>query len=54
MSRKDFLKFAGMGVLTLFGVSNFIAYFVKNQPGRTHELARTSTSHGFGSRTFGN
>lgn len=53
LSRKDFLKFIGGGIVVLFGMSNFINYL--------SHFHRTGTPkptienrHGFGSRTFGN
>jgi hypothetical protein len=57
MSRQEFLKTAGLAVLTLFGVANFVNYFLHNNQStasRSPKVQNTSTSHGFGSRTFGN
>ena len=53
ISRKDFLKLIGGGVVVLFGLSNFISYLSHFQRTGTAKPA-IETRHGFGSRTFGN
>lgn len=53
LSRKDFLKFIGGGVIVLFGMSNFINYLSHFHRTGTPK-AITDKAHGFGSRTFGN
>lgn len=51
LSRKDFLKFIGGGVVVLLGMNNFISYLTRyNQP-KSQEMVESS--HGFGSRKFG-
>ena len=53
VSRKDFLKFIGGGIIVLFGMSNFINYLMHfHRTGTPKPLA--DNAHGFGSRTFGN
>lgn len=50
MSRKEFLQLAGVVILTVIGVNNFISN-LKSQIGRTGREAPASS--GFGSRKFG-
>ncbi len=52
LSRKDFLKLIGGGIVVLLGVSNFVNYllhFQRTSPSRVTVEAQ----HGFGSRKFG-
>lgn len=52
LSRKDFLKFIGGGIIVLFGMSNFINYLLHFQ--RTGSPRVTvEAHHGFGTRKFG-
>lgn len=53
VSRKDFLKLLGGGVIVLFGMSNFISYLLHFQRTGSPKVI-TDNRHGFGSRTFGN
>ena len=53
VSRKDFIKLIGGGIIALIGMSNFISYLAHFH--RTGTPKPTIESrHGFGSRTFGN
>jgi secreted PhoX family phosphatase len=54
MSRKQFLQVAGMGLLSVFGISNFLSYVLKNQSNKQVATTQARTSNGFGARTFGN
>lgn len=51
LSRKDFLKFIGGGVIVLLGMNNFISYLSRFKNTGTSEIV--DSSHGFGSRKFG-
>jgi hypothetical protein len=53
LTRKEFLSYGGVALMSLFGLHNFIS-FLKGDVGRGHNnnLANDSTS-GFGSRKFG-
>jgi hypothetical protein len=53
MSRKDFLKVAGLGILTIFGVSNYLQFFMKHHPAANKTVINHSATNGFGSRPFG-
>lgn len=51
LSRKDFLKLIGGGIIVLFGMNNlinYVAHFRTSTPKATVE-----SSHGFGTRKFG-
>ena len=52
LSRKDFLKFIGGGIIVLFGMSNFISYLSHFHRTGTPKTI-TDSAHGFGSRKFG-
>lgn len=53
VSRKDFLKLIGGGIIAVIGMSNFISYLSHFQrTGTTKPLVENS--HGFGTRKFGN
>ena len=56
MSRKEFLQIVGMALLTIFGVNNLISLLLRSnqQPQNITQTGKVPTSHGFGSRTFGN
>lgn len=56
MSRKEFLQIVGMALLTIFGVNNLISLMLRGnqQPQNVTQAGKVPTSHGFGSRTFGN
>lgn len=55
MTRKEFLQIIGVGILTVFGVSNFLSLLgSRSQPTvRSREVASNDSSRGFGSRKFG-
>lgn len=54
MSRKDFLRFIGLGVFAAFGVNNFIQYLNSNTPQpKSQQTTRQSSGRGFGSSSFG-
>ena len=53
LSRKDFLKFIGGGIVVLFGMSNFINYLSHFHRTGTPKVA-VEANHGFGTRKFGN
>lgn len=52
LSRKDFLKFIGGGVIMLLGLHNFINYLTQYQRTGSPKIA-TEANTGFGSRKFG-
>lgn len=52
LSRKDFLKFIGGGIVVLFGMHNFINYLTHFQRTGTPKTI-VETNRGFGSRKFG-
>lgn len=52
MTRKEFLQVAGMAMLTMLGVSNFLTFLLHNQKPQI-SAAPVANSHGFGSRSFG-
>jgi len=52
LSRKDFLKFIGGGIVVLFGLTNFISYLSHfHRTGSPRVIS--DNRHGFGSRKFG-
>ena len=56
LSRGDFLKVAGVGMLTVFGAGNFITYLKASQVKPQQHVATKQTDQsngGFGSRKFG-
>ena len=55
MSRKEFLQVAGMAVVALFGLNNFITFIKQNHGIATHKTAVVDQSkrRGFGSSKFG-
>jgi secreted PhoX family phosphatase len=57
MSRKDFLKVAGMGALSVFGGARVVSYMLSNtKPAPQQDTVAKQTgqaTHGFGSRKFG-
>lgn len=57
MTRKEFLRLAGTGVLAVLGVTNFISVLSKTSDltADTKSVARQKTNKrdGFGSRKFG-
>jgi len=55
MTRKEFLQFMGIALLTLFGIGNFISFLsqTNGRPSDTDQFAQLSARHGFGSRKFG-
>lgn len=55
MTRKEFLQFAGMAIIALFGLNNFITFLKQNQPATSNKTAVTDQSkgRGFGSSKFG-
>lgn len=52
LSRKDFLKFIGGGIVVLFGMHNLINYVAHFHRASTPKAA-VETSSGFGARKFG-
>ncbi|HUC87732.1 MAG TPA: hypothetical protein VMR95_01105 [Candidatus Binatia bacterium] len=52
LTRKEFLSYGGLALLSLFGLHNFIAFFKGNVPHHNDNLANDATG-GFGSRKFG-
>ncbi len=55
MTRKEFLQLAGVAILTVIGVTNFVSTLKShlNNSGQGNEVAKSKTDHGFGSRKFG-
>ena len=55
MTRKEFLQLAGMAVLALLGVSNFIAMLQRQtqKQTETRTIEKNQTGKGFGSSKFG-
>ena len=54
MTRAEFLRFTGIGILTLLGVTNFISFLLRSTgQSKPVEVAKVPTRHGFGSRKFG-
>ena len=52
MTRKEFLQLVGVGILTVFGVMNFLSFF-RVHTGQSQETALQQPSRGFGSSKFG-
>lgn len=57
MSRQDFLKHAGLALMSVFGATNMLSYMLAEM-NRIERGSRTSTTmqqagHGFGSGKFG-
>ena len=55
MTRKEFLQLAGVAILTLVGVTNFVSTIKSHLNNSAHgsKVATKQADHGFGSRKFG-
>lgn len=55
MTRQEFLKVAGLGMLSIFGVGNVLSYIVTKPQKPNQQIASRAqdNAHGFGSRKFG-
>ena len=55
MDRKQFLLFAGMGLLSMLGISNFVSFWMGHpkQQAPSNGPAIQTSGHGFGSSRFG-
>lgn len=56
MTRKDFIKFAGLAILGVFGLKNFISFLTeqaRSQSSTSTGVTEQSSKHGFGSSKFG-
>ncbi|MCA9334601.1 hypothetical protein KC953_00485 [Candidatus Saccharibacteria bacterium] len=51
MTRKEFMQFAGMAVLAMFGVNNFLKFIAQNTGKNSHTADKSG--RGFGSSKFG-
>lgn len=51
MTRKEFVQLAGMAIIALFGVNNFLSFLLKNGGKAMHSSAQAG--RGFGSSKFG-
>lgn len=56
MSRKQFLQLAGAGLVSAFGITNFINHMIKHhkQSRQVTVAPQAPMARGFGARTFGN
>lgn len=52
MDRKEFLKYSGLALLSLFGF-RFIASLLSTSDTKTAPTVSSSNSHGFGSGKYG-
>lgn len=54
MSRKEFLRFFTLAVLTLFGFNNFMGFINSRTNNQQQiQLTQKTSGHGFGSSRFG-
>ena len=55
MTRKEFLKLVVLGILSVFGVSNFLSFWMSHSKQSTHSNTSViqTSGHGFGSSKFG-
>ena len=54
MTRKKFLSYIGLALLTIFGLNNLISLMQgKTIPGQTVTTQSNNNAQGFGSRKFG-
>lgn len=51
MTRKEFVQFAGLAVISLFGINNFLSFLYKNSSSSAHHDRKSGS--GFGSSKFG-
>lgn len=51
MTRKEFVQFAGMAIIALFGINNFLSFLIKNSSKSSQHNAKSG--QGFGSSKFG-
>ena len=51
MTRKEFVQFAGLAVIGIFGINNFLSFLYKNGPQPPRHDRKSGS--GFGSSKFG-
>lgn len=51
MNRKEFIQLAGMALVALLGINNFLSFLLRNSGGTARSDARSG--RGFGSSKFG-
>lgn len=51
MTRKEFVQFAGMAIIAMFGVNNFLSFLYKNS--FKSSQYQQQSGRGFGSSKFG-
>ena len=57
MTRKDFIQFAGLAILAIFGLKNFVTFLTEQtrsqSKGSSTGVSDQTNTHGFGSSKFG-
>ena len=53
MTRKEFIQFAVMAILSVLGLKNFISFLMEQTQSQSGTKISEKNSHGFGSSKFG-